>query len=172
MSDQLVMTFAPPRSPAAADPTKAMDRAGRWLALRPRTERELTGRLLEGGFDEDVVRTTIARLKELGLIDDVSFARQWVEERAARKGVGPRVLTHELVEKGIDRELAEAAVADVGPDEADNARRVAATQLKKLIELPVPDQAARLLGFLARRGFSQDAAEDAVRAVLPPEGWD
>jgi hypothetical protein len=38
--------------------------------------------------------------------------------------------------------------------------------------LPVRDQVRRLLAVLGRRGYSQEISFDAVKTVLPPEGWD
>lgn len=151
---------------------RAMQRAGRWLALRPRTQRELSDRLLEGGFDADVVDATIARLIELDLIDDLAFARQWIGERGARKGLAASALVAELLEKGVEREIAEQALDDEGLDEESNARKVAAAHLRKVTGLPLPQQAARIQGALIRRGFSTEVARAAARAVLPPEGWD
>jgi len=151
---------------------KAMERAGRWLALRPRTESEIAQRLLDGGFDPRVVEKTVARLKELSLVDDHAFARQWVEERANRKGVGGSLLIAELASKGVDPEIAEAAVAEAGLDEAARARGVAAGHLPKVAGLPLARQAARIQALLLRRGFGMETALTATRAVLPPEGWD
>ncbi len=148
-----------------------MERAGRWLALRARTERELTDRLLEGGFDPGVVARALDRLRELGLVDDLAFARQWVEERS-KKGRSARVLAAELADKGIASETIEQALADLAPDEHAQATEVAAVLLERLGGRTLQDQAARLYQGLARRGFPEEAAEAAVKAVLPPEGWD
>ncbi|MDQ3941095.1 MAG: RecX family transcriptional regulator, partial [Actinomycetota bacterium] len=67
---------------------EAMERAGRMLALRPRTEKEMRDRLREADFDDEVVEDTIVRLVELNLLDDHAFALDWIEERAPRKGLG------------------------------------------------------------------------------------
>lgn len=151
---------------------EAMERAGRMLALRPRTERELRDRLKEASFPDDVVEDTIGRLYELELLDDEAFALDWISERTARKGLGPKVLMAELARKGIDRNTAEAAMARSGVEEEDTATAQAERLLHKVIRFPLREQAAKLEQMLLRRGFSWDATEAAVKAVLPPEGWD
>lgn len=151
---------------------EAMERAGRMLALRPRTEREIHDRLIEASFPEDVVDDTVARLYELELLDDEAFALEWITERTAKKGVGPRVLVGELQRKGVDRSTAEAALAASGIEEAETATAQAEKLLHKVIRYPLKDQAAKLQQMLMRRGFSWEAVEEAVKAVLPPEGWD
>jgi regulatory protein len=151
---------------------KAMERAGRWLALRPRTESEMRDRLLQGGFEQDTVEHALERLTELRLIDDGAFARQWVEERARRKGLGPRALVAELEAKGVDPEVAGAAVAEAADNEERRAVEWAQRQLRRVADLPLSRQAQRIRQGLLRRGFEPEMAEAAIRAVMPPEGWD
>jgi regulatory protein len=158
--------------PSDPELRKAMERAGRWLALRPRTVSEMRDRLLQGGFEEDTVERALERLTELRLIDDESFARQWVEERARRKGLGPRALVAELEAKGVDPEVADAAVAGAAGNEERRAVEWAQRQLRRVADLPLSKQAQRIRQGLLRRGFEPEMAEAATRAVMPPEGWD
>ena len=151
---------------------EAMQRAGHLLASRPRTEQELRIRLSSAGFDRAVVAHVIERLIELRLVDDEAFAHQWVAERAVTKGRAGDALISELVEKGVDRSVAEEAVSRAGIDELAQASELAARFLPKVANKPLERQAEALLGRLLRRGFSHEIARDAVRSVMPPEGWD
>jgi regulatory protein len=151
---------------------EAMERAGRLLTLRPRTRIEMVERLADAGFDAEVVAATVDRLEELRLVDDAAFARQWIEERARTRGRPPAVLLRELAAKGVDPTVAREALEEMGPDEAAQAAGVAARLVPRYTDLPLHRQAARLLAALGRRGFSEEAAEAGVRAVLPPAGWD
>jgi regulatory protein len=151
---------------------KCMERAGKWLALRPRTRSELSGRLLDSGFTPEIVDATLDRLGELRLVDGLDFARRWVEERIARRALGSDALIEQLMAKGIERGVAEQAVSDVAGDEVDRATGVAATLCSKVARYPLREQGARLVQMLLRRGFDEEVAVEAARAVLPPEGWD
>ena len=151
---------------------EAMERAGRMLALRSRTEREMRDRLTEADFSEDVVEDTIARLYELQLLNDEDFAVEWIAERGGRKGLGPKALMAELYRKGVDRTDAEAALARAGFDEEAAAIAQAEKVLHRVMRFPLADQGAKLQQMLLRKGYSWDAAVAAVKAVLPPEGWD
>ncbi|CAN5609217.1 recombination regulator RecX [soil metagenome] len=148
-----------------------MARAGRLLAARPRAERELRDRLAGAGFEPEVVDWVIARLTELGLVDDTAFARQWIEERS-RRGKAGRALVHELTARGVARETAQSALAAAGLDESAQAQAVAARHAVRVARLPLSQQAARIGAALLRRGYSSDVVAEAVRAVLPPDGWD
>lgn len=151
---------------------EAMARAGRLLASRPRSEAELSERLADAGFEPGVVDATLARLRTLGLVDDAAFALQWVQERSARKRLSARALAHELHGKGIAREVAEAAIARAGLDELATATELAARYVRRVASKPLPEQATRIERMLARRGYSLEICEAAVKAVLPPDDWD
>jgi regulatory protein len=89
-------------------------------------------------------------------VDDVRFARHYVDTRSAR-GRGPLRLRRDLAALGVARAVVDGAMADAfGPDGA-NAPSVEALARKRLAQLgsAVPAQVLRrrLLGYLARRGY-------------------
>ncbi|MEA2509321.1 MAG: regulatory protein [Actinomycetota bacterium] len=151
---------------------EAMEQSGRLLARRARSEREVRDALDRSSFDAAIVEMTLARLADLGLVDDLAFARQWVEERGPGKGLGPRRLLAELRSKGVDRETARQAVEGVGLDDEARAKEVAAGLVRKVAGRPLGQQALRLQQMLLARGFDLDTTLAAVRTALPPEGWD
>ena len=156
----------------ADDLREAMERAGRLLSARARTEHEVRRRLEDAGYEAAVVEQTLTRLTELGLLDDLSFARDWVSERSARKSLGPRALRAELAGKGVSRDVVDEALASEPIDEEALATDAAARWVRKVTRFPLPEQAHKLQQMLLRKGFSSEAAEAGARAVLPPEGWD
>lgn len=151
----------------------ALDRAGRLLAVRPRTEHELRARLAAAGCDRDAVDAALARLIELRMIDDAAFAAQWIEERARTKDRGPEGLRRELAAKGVAADVVDQALAEVDlGDEESRAIELAARLLGKVAGRPAEEQGRRLYALLVRRGFSSEAALAGARSALPPEGWD
>lgn len=158
------------RGPREADPL--MTKAGRMLARRPHSVSEVRDKLwTAGALDEDIERT-LARLTELGLLDDAAFARQWVDERSRNKGLAGAALLNELRTKGVDAEVARAAVEEANLDEESQARELAGKYLRRVSGKPPLVQAQRIQAMLLRKGFSMEAAVGGARAVLPPEGWD
>jgi regulatory protein len=144
----------------------------RLLIARARTRAELAGRLAKRGYPEDVTTTVLQRLEAVGLIDDEDFAGQWVRSRQAHAGKGKRALAAELRTKGVDDEVIAAALADIDA----GAERVRAEQLveRRLRREALGDGddvkvTRRLVGMLARRGYSQSMAVAVVTEALTAE---
>uniref|UniRef100_UPI0035712E63 regulatory protein RecX n=1 Tax=Nocardia rhizosphaerihabitans TaxID=1691570 RepID=UPI0035712E63 len=153
---------------------QAKDACLNLLAVRARSRAELEKRLGEKGFRLEVTAAALDRLTEVGLIDDSSFAEQWVHERHTYSGRGKRALQRELRDKGVAPADAENALAIV----TDDAERARATDLvrRKLQTLPRDldrDKAVRrLVGMLARRGYDQSTAFAVVTSALDEAGLD
>jgi regulatory protein len=162
-----------PGPPGPADSlADAMARAGRLLAGRPRTEAELSGRLVRAGLDAETVAATLERLRALRLVDDGAFARQWIAERARTRGRSGAALLAELEAKGVDRSVAETALVSAGVDDEAQAHLVAERALPRYARHAPEVQGRRLHQHLLRRGFDPAVAQRVTRALLPPEGWD
>jgi regulatory protein len=149
-----------------------MARAGRWLAARPRTEAEVRNRLARAGIEAGTVAAAVERLCALHLIDDAAFARQWIEERARTRSRSRAALLAELEGKGVERSVAEAALAAAGGDDEAQANVVAEKALPRLARHAPEVQGRRLHELLLRRGFDPAVAARVARAFLLPEGWD
>ncbi len=146
--------------------------AGRLLSRRGYFEHELRSRLLRAGHEADAVETALGRLRTLELLDDAALARSWIEERTRTKPRSREALRRELESKGVDAEAVEQALATCAPDDLAQARALAAAVVGRMAGLPLEAQVRRLRGRLLSRGFETEIVTAAVRAVLPPEGWD
>lgn len=148
-----------------------MDKALELLSFRARSESELEGRLRRAGHTPDATAAALRRCRELGYLDDRSFALALVRDRLRLKPKGRRALRSELYRKGIDRDLAETAIdegfAEAGVDEAGLARRLAGKRMKALRRLEGDVARRRLTSYLARRGFPPPVVHAAVVDALP-----
>jgi len=108
----------------------------------------------------------VTRLSELGYLDDASFAAGHVRRRSTTRG--PLALSAELSARGVDRRVADAAIAAAGFDRP--AQVAAATALAgRLAGHHRPAGYRELLDTvgakLLRRGFSIAVAQEACRTV-------
>jgi regulatory protein len=144
----------------------------RLLTARARTRAELEGQLTKRGYPDDVSERVLDRLAEVGLVDDAGFAEQWVESRRTNAGKGKRALAAELRNKGVDNEVITAALADIDAGaERQRAEQLVRDKLRreKLSDDDDAKVARRLVGMLARRGYSQGMAFDVVTTELASE---
>jgi regulatory protein len=144
----------------------------RLLTARARTRAELAGQLAKRGYPDDLRTRVLNRLAEVGLVDDADFAEQWVRSRRVNAGKAKRALAAELRTKGVDDEIINATLAgiDVGA-ERERAERLVRDKLRreKLTDEDDIKVARRLVGMLARRGYSQSMALDVVTVELASE---
>jgi len=125
------------------------------LARKSWSARELTGRLKRRGAPDEIARAVVAELASRGYVDDASFARSWAESRARGRRVGSRRLRQELLQKGIPRDVAAAAVAAAFEEapEAERCLEAGRRRLPALLRAGLPRAAPRLRDYLVRRGY-------------------
>jgi len=157
---------------AAEEVNKAYESALRSLDIRARSEREITQKLARVGFAETTVAAVVDKLRNMKLLDDTAFAAQWVEGRTRVEGsrpIGRRRLAQELFQKGVKKELAEEALANVSEDD-EYILALAAAQ-KKVRKPPsdpeaLVDEQRKLIAFLQRRGFGWGTIKRVIADVL------
>ena len=116
---------------------------------------------------QEAADQVLARMAEVGLIDDAAFAEAWVESRQQRRHLSRRALAAELHRKGVDRDEAEAALDQVdGADERSAARALAEKKSRSMNRLEPQVRRRRLTGMLARRGFSSAVVNDVLSEIL------
>lgn len=126
------------------------------LAARPRSERQLRARLLEKYEAEpELIDECIARLKELGYIDDRRLAENYASARVETKPVGRARLARELARKQVGRATIAEAL-DAVFEETDEATLIDRAIQKRLRTHGRPadkNGVKRWFDYLARRGF-------------------
>jgi regulatory protein len=158
------------RHEAVDNPEIVLAAALRFLEARPRSATEVRRRLTEAGYREELVTGTIARLVELGVLDDQAFARAWLESRDRARPRGERALRSELARKGIDRQLADDVLEEreqARPDaDAEAAGRLLERHASALARISDPRaRRQRAYALLARSGFDPDLAATLARQI-------
>ena len=157
---------------AVDDPAIVLGAAARFLEARSRSVAEVRRRLTTAGYRQDLVEDAIARLTELGMLDDEAFARAWVESRDRAKPRGERALRSELALKGVDRDIVDETLTDRGGDDAASVDRAAAERLlaknaRSLDRIADPRaRRQRAYALLARNGFTPDVCSSASAGLI------
>jgi regulatory protein len=156
---------------AVEDPAVVLEAAIRFLEPRQRSIGEVRRRLTRVGYRDELVERAIARLVELGVLDDEAFARSWIESRDRARPRGERALRRELALKGIERQVADEMIGERGeadPDaEAEAAKRLLERNARVLARVPDPRaRRQRAYALLVRRGFDSETALAAIGAQV------
>ena len=142
---------------------RCLNAALHYLSYRPRSESELKERLYRRNFDEESIGRVVARLEELGLVDDMEFAQFWQDNRQAFSPRSSSLTRLELRRKGVAEEVISQVVTPAS--DGEGAYRAA---LGKARRLPVSDYQSfrrRLGEYLRRRGFSYEVINNTVQQL-------
>jgi regulatory protein len=164
----------PAASTGEADPEAiARQICLRMLTAAPRTRAQLASALRRRGVPEEAAEAVLGRFADVKLIDDAMFANAWVESRHHGRGLSGRALAAELRHRGVAAGDIQAAVGQLGPEqEIATARSLVARRLAATRGQPAPARVRRLIGVLARKGYSQALAYRVAREALEREGVD
>ena len=135
-----------------SDLRKAKDKALSLLSLRDHAGGELYEKLCRS-FDEHTAAAAVAEMQRLELLDDARFARRRASYLAGQNK-SAREIRRRLLEKGVDRATADAAVAALDTDETAACRAVIEAGRRDLV-----------IAALARRGFSYGVVKAALEAM-------
>jgi regulatory protein len=139
---------------AVDDPEVVLAAALRFLEARSRSRAEVRRRLVSAGYRESLVDGAIARLSELGVLDDEAFARLWVESRDRARPRGAIALRRELAVRGVEREVVEGALDERPSTDEEAARRLLERRGSSLARVADPRmRRQKAYALLARNGF-------------------
>lgn len=146
----------------SSDTRKAKDKALTYLSTRSYGSMELFEKLA-AKFDEHSAAAAVARMNELGLLDDESFARRKAAALKERNK-SRREAARQLAEKGLEKDLIETVLEEVyrEGDEEESLLALIEKQYARKLEQGKRDT---VWAALCRRGF----APGRVRAAL--ERW-
>jgi regulatory protein len=168
---------------------KALDLSYAFINKRERTVAEVRSQLERKGISEIDADATVETLIEQHLLDDERFARLFVSDKRELERWGAERIRRGLNARGIDRALAEQALA-AEPETVDDAnldppraehcyanldppRAEHCGELGRALDLlrrrfPDPPRERRdrnrALGMLLRKGYEQELAIDALNA--------
>ena len=143
---------------------RARERILELLEFSDKTEFELRTRLNREGYPEEAVNRALTAIQRYGYINDESYGRQYAQARAS--GKSRRQIMNGLLQKGIDRELAEKILNDQPVDEERQIRRLLEQKGYLGRKLERKEQ-ERAVAMLARRGYSFDAVRRIMDCFEP-----
>ncbi|WP_313968670.1 RecX family transcriptional regulator [uncultured Rothia sp.] len=164
------------RAAEETDPyTRAKTIVYNQLAYSAKTRGQLRKKLQSEGFEAELIEPLLDKFEAAKLIDDAEYAQSFVAQKSRTKKLSRAALRRELAERGVRGEEAENALAQ-RTDEQE--REDAAELVRKKLRpgMALSDRAEkdrvtrRLLGMLARRGYSSSVSMSVIREELAAYG--
>ena len=145
------------------------------LAYSAKTRGQLRKKLQAEGFDAELIEPLLDKFEAAKLIDDAEYAQSFVAQKSRTKKLSRAALRRELAERGVRGEEAENALAQrTDEQEREDAAELVRKKLRPGMDLS--DRAEkdkvtrRLLGVLARRGYSSSVSMSVIREELAVYG--
>lgn len=142
----------------------ALQKAIQYIQYRPRTEAEVEKKLLQQDYAEATIRGVIERLKRNHLLNDLSYAVQWVENRCTFHPRSHRVIRMELRQKGISDNVIDEALAKA-VEEEDLAYAAGLPKVRRFAALEWFDFRKKMSAYLGRKGFSYGVISPVVEKL-------
>ena len=146
-----------------SDYRRAKSRAIWYLDRMDHTEKALYDKLLRAGFKPKPCAKVIARLKEVGLLDDNRYAENyanWFTE----SNVSKREALQKLLLKGVPYDLAKSVLEETETDELSQIKNVIEKKYKN--KLLSENGVQKVYAALVRKGFSYGAVKTALNDFI------
>lgn len=128
-------------------------------------KREGESLLFSSVEDEDIVKSVLLRLQELGYLNDYELVDAYLRYRSKVSPRGLRLLHQELRKKWISREIIDQVIKKSEIDELELALGSAKRKQRQLVRFPKDKQRQKLILFLRSRGFSPQTIHEVFEAL-------
>ncbi|HEY3736873.1 MAG TPA: regulatory protein RecX [Jatrophihabitans sp.] len=139
----------------------------RLLDAKARSRAELFAAMRKKNVPVEIAERLLNRYTEVGLIDDQSLADGYALAQHRERGLARAAVAQKLRHRGLDDEIIADALEQITPEgERAAARALAERKLRALAGLAPEVQTRRLIGMLARRGYSPGLAYEVAKALI------
>lgn len=137
-----------------------------YLTSRMRTRAETEERLKKLGFGEEETEITLERLQELRLIDDSSYASEYLRSRSASGSFSRTALKYQLLKHKLEKSIIEEALEDITPEqEYTTCKQAAEKEWRLRSSLDKVERKKKVFAKLCRGGFDMDSILSICREL-------
>jgi len=134
----------------------------KFIGYRSRSEKEIIDRLKKKKIDGKMISEIMAKLQEWKFIDDIAFAKQWIESRVVNRHKSIRLVRLELLKKGIKKEIIDSLFENFSKE--SDVISIEAIIRKKIKRLNIQDRndLQKLSRYLLGKGFDWETVKEAI----------
>jgi len=132
---------------------KALRAALNFLSYKQRTVFELSKKLRDKDYDDEIIDIAMARLIELGYVNDQQYARDFVEMR--KSYAGSYKLKTDLYKRGINKNIIEMVLSEIDTDaQYEELKAMCMKKNNQSEGLSNEKKYNRVMAFLIRKGYN------------------
>ncbi len=147
--------------------TDALALAINYVSKNLKTKKQVKTYLTGKGFSEEIVWYCIDKLKDYKYIDDVEYAKRYIESTSNNQG--RRLIEYKLMSKGVKKEDIAIAYEDCVAQNDENAFNVAKKHIKnKEIN---KENLSKTYRYLISRGFTYEETNNAISKIKDDDEW-
>lgn len=134
-----------------------------FLSYRPRSVKEVKDRLTKYKVLGDAAQNAyITKLRDSGYLDDLAFAKWFIDSRNNHKSRSKRMLMYELSLKGIPKEVVDSLKSSMNDDESTLIKLIS-KKLGTPRKLEVYEK-QKIQTYLVRQGFAWEEVSKVVKS--------
>ena len=172
-----------------AEVGKLMEKMYGLFNIRQRSEQEIRRYLKNLSFkrktkeqdeiSDSAINLVIVKLKQKGFLNDLEFAKAWIEARRRSKQKSDRLIKFELQQKGVGREIIDQVFSEqlTGYSQeglAEQALQKRVARWEKLPKIDLNEKSLRDLKkkayqYLAGKGFDYETISSVIEKILEKE---
>ena len=141
--------------------TKALSKAISYVSKTLKTNKQVKTYLYGKGFTDNVVFYVTDKLKEYGYVNDLVYAKRYIESNSQTKG--KRLLECKLMEKGVSKDNINLAFQELDLTFDDSVIAVARKHFKNKDK--TYENLSKTYKYLIGKGFSYSEAELAISTL-------
>ena len=149
--------------------TKRAKEKALWLiSYRDHSKKELEEKV-RNSCDRDSAKKAVERLEELGLVNDEKFARNYAEQLLNVKHLSKKGAKYKLMEKGIDRDLADRILDEIYFDPQEHIRVIIESKYRNLDD---EKTRRRAVSALQRKGYGWSDIKSVIDEYIEEEYYE
>ena len=140
---------------------RAKSRALWYLSRRDHSKKELTDKLVKGGFSPEISALAVERMCEIDLVNDRAFATKFFDQAVVYNHSSVKEAIYKLKLKGISTDIIKELEEQVEFDESENIKLL--IERKYQNKLNSEDGVQKVFAALIRKGFSFSDVRRALK---------
>ncbi len=147
---------------------RAKEKALWLISYRDHSKKELESKV-RNCSDKDSAKKAVEKLESVGLVDDEKFACNYAQQLLFVKHYSKKGAKYKLIEKGIDRDLADSVLEEIDFDSQEHIRIIIEQKYHNLSD---EKTRRRAVSALQRKGYSWSDIKAVIDEFIEEEYYE